>query len=744
MYRWILDLRAAGLSLIHLPPNPDYVPAMPRSLLTASISASLAFTALSQTAHAQSTTSDNEGVPTLAPVVVTSTQIERISFDTPASVDVIDGELMRASQMQVNLSESLNHVPGLVIQNRQNYAQDLQVSIRGFGSRSTFGVRGLRLYVDGIPATMPDGQGQTSNIDIASIDRVEVLRGPFSALYGNSSGGVIQVFTEQGDGPPTITSSLAAGSNHQWRYGLKASGSTNDQNGDPALDYLLSANRYTSRGYRDHSGARKNLANAKLGLQLDEDSRLTLVMNSVDVKAYDPQGLTYDQLMDNPRQAASGALDYDARKSVKQTQGGLTYERHVNADNTLRLMAYYGQRKTRQFLAIPKGAQGAPTHSGGVIDLVRDYGGLDARWTSDLHLADRPLTLIGGVAYDTMTEKRLGYENFVGSQLGVQGNLRRDEKNEVRNIDPYLQASWEFADRWTLDAGVRYSTVRFESDDHYIQGANTDDSGSARYNKVLPMAALHYQASDDLSLYATIGRGFETPTFNELSYRSDNQSGLNFGLQPAVNTSIEVGAKKLLGGGLLTAALFQIRTDNEIVAADADGGRTTFNNAGSTRRNGFELGWAGTVARDWYGQLAYTWLDARYRDSFHVQKMGQDAPVLIPSGNRIPGIARQSMFASLTWAPPQGWRAGIEGRFLSKIYVNDENTDAAPSYFTAALHAGYLWHWQNWTLDAFARIDNVLDRQYAGSAIINTGYGRYYEPAPGRNWSAGLSLSHQF
>lgn len=676
----------------------------------------------------------------MAPVVVTSTQVERPVFDVPASVDLIDGELMRMDQMQVNLSESLDRVPGLLIQNRQNYAQDLQVSIRGFGSRSTFGVRGIRLYVDGIPATMPDGQGQTSNIDISSIDRVEVLRGPFSALYGNSSGGVIQVFTEEGSGPPTLTSSLAAGRYGQWRYGLKASGSTGEQAG--ALDYLVSTNRYVTSGYRDHSGARKNLANAKLGWQLDDDSKLTLVVNSVDVKADDPQGLTYDQLMDDPRQASANALEYNTRKAVKQTQGGLTFERRIDGDNSLRLMAYYGQRQTRQFLSTGRVPQQADTHAGGVIDLTRNYGGVDARWTSRLTMAGKPLTLVGGVAYDTLTEDRRGYENFVGSQLGVQGDLRRKEDNEVWNIDPYLQASWEFAERWTLDAGVRYSNVRFRSDDHYIQGGNGDDSGSARYDKVLPMAALRYQPTDDLNLYATVGRGFETPTFSELSYRSDGLAGLNFALQPSVNTSIEIGAKARLGGGLLTAALFQTRTENEIVAAENLGGRTTYRNAGRTRRNGFELSWTGKFARHWRTDLAYTWLDARYRDSFYA---GEQTPAnLIPAGNRIPGIARQSLFAALTWAPPQGWRAGIEGRYLSKIYVNDENSEAAPGYFTAAIHAGYLWHWQGLTLDAFVRLDNVLDRRYAGSAIINNAWGGSYEPAPGRNWSTGVNVSYQF
>ena len=699
-----------------------------------------AMLAASMSVSAQTELNTSEPIATLKPIVVTSTQIERPIFDTPASVDVVEGSLMRANQMQVNLSESLNSVPGLLLQNRQNFAQDLQISVRGFGSRSTFGVRGIRMYVDGIPATMPDGQGQTSNIDIASIERVEVLRGPFSALYGNSSGGVIQVFTEEGSGPPKITSSFATGSDNQYRYGLKASGSEGE--GAGALDYLLSTSRYTTEGYRDHSGARKNLANAKLGLQLDDDSKLTLVLNSVDIKADDPQGLTYDEFMDSPRKAAPNALLFNTRKTVKQTQGGLTYTRDVNADNELRLMAYYGQRETQQFQAIPVGTQRPPSHSGGVIHLVRDYGGVDARWTSRMQLAGRPLTVIGGVAYDTLTEDRRGYENFVGSQLGVQGNLRRKESNEIWNIDPYLQASWQFADRWTLDAGMRYSTVRFNSDDRYITPGNEDDSGSAKYNKALPMAALSFQASDAINLYATAGRGFETPTFNELSYRSDQLPGLNFALQPSVSTSVEVGAKVKIGNGQLTAALFQTRTEDEIVAADAIGGRTTYRNAGRTRRNGFELSWAGEVARNWHSQLAYTWLDAKYRDSFYD---GEAIPAnLISSGNRIPGIARQALFGSLTWAPPQGWRAGIEGRYLSNIYVNDVNDEAAPSYFTAAIHAGYLWQLQNWEVNAFARVDNALDRHYAGSAIINAGFGRYYEPAPGRNWTAGLSASYQF
>lgn len=686
-------------------------------------------------------TASAPAVATLKPVAVTSTRIGTSPFNTPASVTLMEGDAMRASQPQVNLSESLGGVPGLLIQNRQNYAQDLQISVRGFGSRSTFGIRGVRLYVDGIPATLPDGQGQSSNIDIASVDRVEILRGPFSALYGNSSGGVIQVFTEEGSGALRMTPSFAIGSDGLRRYGVKAGGSGGE--GAGAMDYLVSASRFTNDGYREHSETAKNLANARLGIRVGEDGKLTLVANSVDLKAQDPLGLDWTQFRANPRSVAAVATQFNTRKTVQQTQGGLVYERRIDAANDVRLMAYYGQRETVQFQSIPPGPQANPRHAGGVISLVRDYGGVDARWTARLQLAGRPLTLVGGLAWDTLEEQRQGYENFIGATLGVQGALRRNESNTVWNLDPYVQGSWQFAERWTLDAGVRRSTVRFSSDDDYVVGLNGDDSGAARYRKLLPVAALRYQALADLNLYGTVGRGFETPTFNELSYRADGLAGLNFGLQPSVNTSAELGAKARFGAGMLTAAVFQTRTEDEIVSAGSLGGRATFQNAGRTRRNGMELGWDGELAHNWRVQAAYTWLEATYRDSFCSPACSGANPA-IPAGNRIPGIGRQMAFASLAWAPAQGWRTGVEGRYLDRIYVNDRNSEAAPGYFTAAIHAGYLLQKERWQINTYARIDNLFDRRYAGSAIINEGNGRYFEPAPGRNWSAGMSAAYRF
>ncbi len=272
---------------------------------------------------------------------------------------------------------------------------------------------------------------------------------------------------------------------------------------------------------------------------------------------------------------------------------------------------------------------------------------------------------------------------------------------------------------------------------------NGDDSGSASYRKLLPVAALRYAFNRDLNVYVAAGRGFETPTFNELSYRPDGLSGLNFGLRPAVNDTLEFGAKARLGDGLVTAAVFHTRTDDEIVVNTNVGGRSTFQNAGRTRRRGFELGWVNETVSSWRTQLAYTWLDATYRDAF-CSPSPCAADNRIAAGNRIPGIAKQSLFASFGHVPPQGFRTTADVRALSALAANDQNTANAPGYAAIGLQAGYLLNWQRWTFNAFARIDNLLDRHIIGSVIVNEGNGRYFEPAPGRNWTAGLGAVYRF
>ncbi|QET27813.1 TonB-dependent receptor [Klebsiella variicola] len=671
-------------------------------------------------------------------MVVTAAPTTVSELDTPAAVSVVNGDEMRQAAPRVNLSESLGAVPGLQVQNRQNYAQDLQLSIRGFGSRSTYGVRGLRIYVDGIPATMPDGQGQTSNIDIGSVDTIEVLRGPFSALYGNSSGGVINVTSQTGTQPPTVEASSYYGSFGTWHYGMKATGAVGDGSHAGDVDYTVSTNRFTTHGYRDHSGARKNLANARLGVRINDVSKLTLLLNSVDIKANDAGGLTADEWRDNPRQSPRGD-QYNTRKNTRQTQAGLRYERQLSAQDDLSVMMYAGERETTQFQSIPRTPQLKPSHAGGVIDLTRHYQGIDTRLTHRGELLV-PVTLTAGLDYENMSERRKGYENFVmvngAPQYGEQGALRRNERNLMWNVDPYLQTQWQLTDKLSLDAGVRYSSVWFDSNDYYITPGNGDDSGDASYHKWLPAGSLKYALTDAWNVYLSAGRGFETPTINELSYRSDNQSGLNFGLKPSTNDTVEIGSKTRLGNGLLTAALFQTNTDNEIVVDSSSGGRTSYKNAGKTRRQGMELGLDQQFGESWRLKAAWTWLDATYRTN-----VCDDASC---NGNRIPGIARNMGYASFGYQPEQGWYAGSDIRYMSDIMANDENTAKAPSWTVVGLTTGYKWSYGRMDMELFGRVDNLFDREYVGSVIVNESNGRYYEPAPGRNYGIGLNLAWRF
>ncbi|MDO9405385.1 MAG: TonB-dependent receptor [Polaromonas sp.] len=674
----------------------------------------------------------------LSPVTVSATRSERAPFDVPASVDVIDGERLRGDgRAQLNLSESLALVPGLSARDRQNQAQDLQLSVRGFGARSTFGVRGVRIYVDGIPATMPDGQGQLSHIDIGSVERVEVLRGPFSSLYGNSSGGVVQVFTQQGEGPATVTPSVAFGSDGFYRAGLKASGRMGEAGG--GFGYTLDASRISTDGWREHSAAQRELFNARLDWAFEDGRRLMLVANHLDARADDPLGLDRARFDADPQSADPVALQFNTRKTVRQTQAGLVYEHPLGGGSALRAMLYQGNRDTVQYQSIPVAPQLSPTHPGGVINLARVYGGADLRLTSQASLADRPLEVVAGLAYDAMREQRRGFRNFVGTTLGVQGELRRNETNRVSSLDPYVQATWELAPRWALNAGVRRSTVRFESDDQYIVGANGDDSGAARYSATLPAVGLMFSPSPQLRYYVSAGKGFETPTFNEVAYRAGGASGLNFSLKPSRSDNIEAGVKGRSEAGAATridwsAAVFHTATADEIVTASNSGGRSTFQNAGATRRQGLELASSVALPGAWLAQVSYTWLDARYADAFNA----------VPAGNRIPGIARTALAAEIGWRPAQGWRGGLEARYLGRVPVNDANSDAAPSFVTAAAHVGYVLEKAGWRWSGSARVENLFDRAYAGSVIVNEGNGRYFEPAAGRSLLVSLTGSYAF
>jgi iron complex outermembrane recepter protein len=676
----------------------------------------------------------------LNPVVVTGSRAEAESFELPYSIDVVDAARIGDGQLKVNVSEALAVVPGLVVQNRQNYAQDLQISSRGFGARAAFGVRGVKLIADGIPASNPDGQGQAATFNLDTAERIEVLRGPFSTVYGNHAGGVIQIFSRDGQGAPSLTGGVLGGAWDTSKVDVGAEGQVGN------TGYLLDASRFDTNGYREHSGATRDQAFAKLSLHPDDDSKLALIASGLKQDdTQDPLGIDWNTYRQSPRSADPVALAFNTRKSIDHLQGGANYERRFGPGR-LQVTAYMGTRSVTQFQAIPTGPQANARHSGGVIDFDRAFHGASARWIHTLAAGPGELTLTGGVDYDRSEDDRQGYENFIGSTLGVKGRLRRNETDTVTSLDPYLQASWKM-DRWTLQAGLRHSHVEFEVDDKYIVGANGDDSGEVSYRKTTPALGLSYQVNPALNVYAAIGRGFETPTLNELSYSSAG-GGFNFDLKPARSRQVEVGAKAFLGDNTrLNAALFQIRTEDELVVAGSVGGRTSYQNAPSTLRQGFELALDSEFSRHWRGRLAFTQLRAIYDDAFSfVRGSGPtQTTVNVAEGKRLPGIPATSLYAELAWTPLAGITTAVETVYRSRVYVEDTNTaNTAPSYTLVNLRLAAEQVQGPWQFKEMLRVDNLFDRQHIASVIVGESNQRFYETGNGASLYAGVSARYRF
>jgi iron complex outermembrane recepter protein len=677
----------------------------------------------------------------LEPVVITATRMPEASADLPMSIDLVSRQQIRQGQALVNLSEPLIGVPGVSAQERQNYAQDVQLSVRGFGARSSFGVRGVRLYADDIPGTMPDGQGQFSNFDLGSADRVEVLRGPFSALYGNSSGGVISIFTE--DAPPgqRLEASAEYGSYDQQRYALKG------MLGEPGgFNLVADAYRFSTDGYRDHSAAQRDVFNAKARWQLDDASTLTLIANAIDMPhAQDPLGLTAVQLASDREQAGTGALAYNTRKSVNQEQIGAHYERRLSATDDLSALVYGGGRDTTQYQAIPKSTEGSPVNPGGVIALVHGYEGVDVHLTDHRLVVNMPLQLTAGASYDNLVEGRRGYLNFIGNELGIEGALRKDQTNTVYDLDEYLQLQWDPARRWRVEAGVRNSVVDVASEDHLAEAGAPNESG-VRYSAVNPVAGLTFRASSNLDLYGSFGKGFETPTLDELAYRSTNGSlpGLNFALQPARSDNYELGLKAGTTRMRATLAGFYIHTDDELaVQADA-AGRSVYQNIPATQRRGAEAEFQSDWGHGFSSELAYTYIQALTLQSYTTCIVVPCVPEVVAAGHRIPAVPADALYAGLTWrhAPSGPW-VTVEAIGRAQIHANDLDSQAAGGYWLANLRGGIEQQGPVWDFTESLRLENLTNRSYVGSVIVNETNRRYFEPEPGRTVYLMLSVAHR-
>ena len=663
---------------------------------------------------------------TLEDVVVSASRAGQRSFDAPAAIQSVDRATIENAGPQVNLSESLNRVPGLTILNRQNYAQDLQVSIRGFGARSAFGIRGIRLLVDGIPATTPDGQGQGSSISLTSTDRIEVLRGPLAQMYGNSAGGVIQAFTREAPESPEFSAQAYTGS-----YGLRR---TDWQYAGRVGGYGLVADYSTfdTDGYRDNSKTERKQFNGKLSFDANEKTHVNVVFNQFDMPlAQDPLGLTAAQLAANPAQAGTNSISRGIRKVVLQNQLGSSLVHTIDTDRSVTARVYYGTRDNLQY-------QTTGT-TGGWVGLSRDYYGTGLQYNAQTKLGDKPVKWVVGYEFDRSKETRQGGV----AALGEKKSTTRNEDNQAENSDLFAQATTLVSEHVSLVTGLRYSTVRFASDDHYLSDGN--GSGAMSYQATSPVLGVTYHASDSLNLYANYGKGFESPTLAEVAYNGAGTPAFNTTLNAASSQHYELGAKWAPSPqSRLDFTLFQINSTDEIVVASSNGGSSTFKNAPGTTRTGWELSGSTLLSSHVRATLAASQIDATFSSTFAT------GASTVTAGSKIPGIPQSFVFSELLWSAAKmsdskkgarlGSQAGIEFTQAGRLYANDTNTASADGYATLNLKASHGWAMGAGSLTAYARIDNLTDERYVGSVIVNQALSQFYEPAPGRNWTLGLRL----
>ena len=652
---------------------------------------------------------------TMEPVVVTATRIPSAVEQVPAAVTVLDAQEIRKGRPAATMEDVLRGVPGVFVQNRFNFAQDLRISIRGFGARSAFGIRGIQIYVDGIPQTLADGQSQVDDIDPETIARVEVLRGPVSALYGNASGGVIHITTKNGTAVPSVEAQTVLG-----EYGLRK---TAVQGGGQSgrINYFLNASYLQADGFRDHAMAESSKINGKMRFEPDEASELTLLANAVySPELQDPGGLTRAQADADPRQAAPLSLRFDTREEIANSRLGLVYRRALTPSQNVEAAAYYSRRDLDN--AIPYR----------FIELARELFGGRVQYDISGAVAGFAQQFFFGLETQFQMDDRRNFDNVDGNAGNM---LLLDQDEDVTSFGVFLQENFKLNEKWSLLAGGRYDQVRFEVDDHL--GADGDDSGSRTFDQATGRFGAIYALQTNMHLYANVAQSFETPTTTEIVNRPEGGGGINPDIAPQRAVNYEVGLKGNLGDRLTyEAAVFYIQLEDELIAFRDFTDRVYYRNAGESHRIGAEFGVTVALAQGLRTRFSYTYLEAEFD---HYLKNGVDL-----AGNTVPGLPRHELFGELLYEHPGGAFMGIDIFYAADFFVDDENSLQSSAYALVNLRAGYRKQLGRWLIMPFLGIENLFDETYNGNVRINANGGRYFEPAPGVNAYAGLRFGYQW
>lgn len=700
----------------------------------------------------------------LEEVTVTATRVEKSALRVPAAVSAVGEDEVKSGRQGLGLDESLGVVPGLFFQDRYNFAQDLRISIRGFGARSNFGIRGVRIYADGVPLTLPDGQSNIDEIDLGSLSRIEVSRGASSALYGSAAGGVINLYSEDGPAEPFVSTQIQHGSYNQQNYQLKTGG----QYGD--LNYSLNLNRLSLDGFREQSELVSNLLNTKLRYDLTDDSSLTMAINVVNQPtSEDPGALTLAEVNGTATQAACRARGYgnpDGREaascrnvafnggeSVDQQRVSFAYRKRFGEKHELLLRNYYTWRDfVNQLVPAGGGLLGnAPSVNGtsnsAWVEFDRFFLGGGAQYSyTDAFFGHRNRLTIG-VDVDSQRDDRQRYDN----DLGRRGNLTFDQVEQVDSRGYYLQNEFAITDTVELTFGARYDKISYEVDDSFLTDVTGDDSDDEVFERVNPSAGISWAPLESLNLYANIATGFETPSTTEFANPVANGTagGLNSGIKPQTSTSYEIGFKGLVNGRSLSydLAVFHIDTENEFVNVALTGaplGRTFLENARRTTRDGLEaaIAWEPRFIPGMRFNGAYTYSDFEYAE--FTGALGPTAGTNF-EGKDLPGVPMHQFYGQVSYVSESGMTIAWDLLRVGNFSANNSNTVVNESYKVANLRATRPFDLGDFVVTPFVGVNNMFDSEYNGNVRLNQdANGRFFEPAPQRNAYGGLTVRYDY
>lgn len=675
------------------------------NILTASGILTVLLLGIASPASGQATSSD-----TLPAVRVT---VLRTPFDvTTAPLDVasVGTRDIATARPGFSLDEALGQLSGIQVDNRLNFAVGERISVRGIGARAQFGTRGIRVIVDGIPATLADGQTALNNIDLGSLGLAEAIRGPASALYGNASAGVISFRTLP---PPSVpfapTARLMTGSDGLSRVqlgvgGIKGRGT-----------YVVNADRLDYGGYRAHSRARNAHVNSVGTWDWDRVS-LKLAANSVQYTSENPGSLSDLLIGVDRRQAYSNNLKQQTGERGRQNQLGVS-ARAAFGVGELRLSVYGLTRAINNPI---------PTS---IIGIHRAAGGVRAAYAVTEGTTKRGISAIIGGESDLQRDDRRNWTNL----RGLAGALTLDQRERVTSTSPFVQIS-AVAGHTTFLGGARYDRFRFAAQDHLITPTNPDDSGIRTMSSANPTLGVSYALLPVLALYANVSTGFQTPTTTELANRPSGAGGFNPTLRPERTHSHEGGVKGHASLLSYDIALYDMRIDDELIPFEVVSapGRQFYRNAGTARHRGADAEVTAEFAPSIRMHASYSFTDARYV-TYAVSSGGKTTSF---ATNRIPGVAPNIASLSLQLGDPSSRFLSVEQRYRSDIPVNDANT----AFSRASVVTNLRGVARAGSVSLFAGAGNLFGAVYNSSVSINAFGGRYFDPAAGRTAYAGIDL----